>query len=88
MVEAERNLSQEQVDRTLRWGIIFSILWLMGIGSLIAVISGLKARRLILDSNGAIAGMGKVWWCLIVGSLGIAFWLPLIIAGVLNTLSS
>ncbi|MBM4328027.1 MAG: hypothetical protein FJ118_12795 [Deltaproteobacteria bacterium] len=87
MVDAESGHIQEEVARVLRRGIIFSILWLFGIGSLIAVMSGLKARRLILDSNGAVGGMGQVWWRLIVGGLGVAFWLPILVVGVINNLS-
>jgi len=87
MVEAERNHTQKEVNSILRRGIIFSILWLAGIGSIIAVMSGLKARRLILNSNDTVVGMGRVWWCLVVGSLGIAFWLPIVAVGLINNLS-
>src|SRR4051812_48842903 len=35
---------QNEVNAMLRRGIIFSIFWLMGVGSLIAVIQGIKAH--------------------------------------------
>lgn len=79
-------MNQDQIDRTLKWGIVFSIVWLMGLGSLFAVLSGLKARKAINASGGALVGTGKVWWCLIVGGLGIAFWLALFVAVVLPLL--
>ena len=71
---------QSRIDSTLRWGIVFSILWLMGIGSAIAVINGLRARGAILRSRGALTGMGRVWWCLIVGGIGLLVWAPILIA--------
>ena len=58
----------------LRRGIIFSIFWLMGVGSLIAVIQAIKARKIIRRSNGEIRGSGKVMWCFIVGGAGLLFW--------------
>lgn len=77
---------QAQVNGLLRRGLVFSILWLMGIGSVIAVVSGLKAKRLIEESGGTVTGIGKVWWCLIVGGLGIAIWGVVIIVGIYNNL--
>jgi len=58
----------------LRRAIIFSIFWLMGVGSLIAVIQAMKARKIIRRSNGEIRGSGKVMWCFIVGGAGLLFW--------------
>ena len=58
----------------LRRGVIFSIFWLMGVGSLIAIIQAMKARKIIRQSSGEIRGSGKVWWCLIVGGMGLLFW--------------
>jgi hypothetical protein len=58
----------------------------MGIGSVIAVVAGLKARRLIRKSGGALAGMGRVWWCLVVGVLGILLWIPVMVIGIANNL--
>ena len=65
---------QSQVDAMLRRGVIYSIVWLMGIGSLIAVIQAFRARKIIQQSNGQIRGSGKVVWCLVVGGLGLLFW--------------
>jgi hypothetical protein len=65
---------QHQVDAMLRRGIVFSIFWLMGVGSLIAIIQAMKARRIIRQSNGTIRGSGKVMWCFIVGGVGLVFW--------------
>jgi hypothetical protein len=65
---------QPRIDALLRKGIVFSIVWLAGIGSLISIVLGLKAKRLITESGGIATGMGRVWWCLILRGLGIAIW--------------
>lgn len=72
------------VDELLKKGVWFSIFWLLGFGSFVAIKNGLKARKIINDSNGAIQSDGRVWWCLIVGGLGISFWLFVLIMAFLN----
>jgi len=72
------------VDDLLKKGVWFSIFWLLGIGSFIAVKNGLKARKIINDSNGEIAPDNRVWWCLIVGGLGLSFWLFVLIMALIN----
>lgn len=77
-------MDQVHIDRMLKWGIVFSILWLAGLGSIFAFMSGLKARKAINASNGTMVGTGRAWWCIAVGALGFAFWLPIILIGVYN----
>lgn len=79
-------MNQSQLDNTLKWGIIFSLFWLAGVGSLVAVILGLKAHKTIAASNGKLVGSGRVSWCLIVGGLGLALWVPIVVIGVVNQL--
>lgn len=79
-------MNQSQLDSILKWGIIFSIFWLAGVGSLVAVILGLKAKKAIAASNGLLVGSGRVRWCLIVGGLGLALWVPIVVVGVVNQL--
>lgn len=76
--------TQDKVDSMLKWGIIFSIIWLAGIGSLISFIIGYKAGNAIKGSNHELVGSGRAWWCLIVGRLGILFWFPIIFIAVRN----
>jgi len=78
------NETQRDVDRLLQRGVIFSLVWLMGIGSVVAFFSGLRAKRLIEQSDGTVKGMGRVWWCLIVGGLGAAIWVPLLVIAIVN----
>jgi hypothetical protein len=69
--EARRLEQQVRVSRMLSDGFMFSIVWLGGIGSLIALIKGLRAMKLIRQSNGQITGTNMAWWCIIVGAAGV-----------------
>jgi hypothetical protein len=62
---------QRKVRLLLRIGIFFSIFWIAGIGSMISIVLGLKARNIIKRANMNINGMGGVYWCLIIGGLGL-----------------
>ncbi len=78
--EIPKNLElQIKVSKLLSRGFVFSIVWLGGIGSLIAFISGLKARKISNRSKGEIGGIKLAWWCIIVGALGMIFLPPIII---------
>lgn len=59
-------------------GFIFSLVWLSGIGSLIALIIGLRALRIIRRSNGQLTGVNMAWWCIIAGAAGVII-LPLLL---------
>lgn len=69
---------QIKVSKILSIGFIFSIVTLAGIGSLIAFIFGIRARKIINQSNGEITGLKMAWWCIIVGALGMII-LPLVV---------
>lgn len=68
--EARRLEQQVRVSKMLADGFMFSIVWLAGIGSLIALIKGLHAMRIIQHSNGELTGKWMAWWCIIVGGIG------------------
>ncbi len=52
-------------------GFILSIVPMIGIGSLTALIIGLKAKSVIQQSNSEIAGIKMAWWCIIAGGVGV-----------------
>ena len=72
---------QMRVSRMLGFGFAMSLAWCGGIGSLIALINGLRARRLIRESADRIAGMKMSLWCIVSGAVGVVvappfwFWL-------------
>jgi hypothetical protein len=71
-------LKQYRLDSMLQFGIICSIVWMIGIGSLYAFLCGLRARSIIKASGGQLVGMGRAKWCIIVGGIGMAVWLPVL----------
>src|SRR5262245_62517114 len=87
MADIDRVEAQRRIDAVLRRGIVFSLVWLAGIGSLIAILSGLKAKRLMARLGPEASGTGRVWWCLIVGGVGLLIWGPIIIMAVSNNLA-
>lgn len=58
------------MSKMLANGFIFTIVWLGGFGSLIALTTGLRAMKIIQQSNGALTGKVLAWWCITVGGLG------------------
>ena len=62
---------QIRISKLLSLGFSFSIVWLAGVGSLIAFILGLKARKIINQSDGEISGLKMAWWCIIAGGIGM-----------------
>ena len=78
--ETTREEVQRKVKSLLRIGIFFSVFWLAGIGSIISIVLGLKAKNIIKRANMNINGMGGVYWCLIVGGLGLVILLLIFIA--------
>lgn len=71
----------------LQFGIICSIVWMMGIGSLYALLCGLRAKSIIKASGGQLVGTKRANWCIIVGGIGIAAWLPIFVAIVIRRYS-
>jgi uncharacterized membrane protein YkgB len=68
---------QVRVSKMLGFGFACSIVSISGIGSLIAVVIGIRVRRIIKESSGAISGMRMAWWCIIVGTLSFLITFPL-----------
>jgi hypothetical protein len=61
---------QVRVSKMLGVGFACSILGVGGIASLVAFIIGLRARKIIKQNDGQIAGIKMAWWCIIAGALG------------------
>jgi hypothetical protein len=70
VIEKPREDVERKVRSLLRVGIFFSIFWIAGIGSIISIVLGLKAKKIIKQEDMNTTGMGGVYWCIIVGSFG------------------
>jgi hypothetical protein len=79
-------MNQDEIDRALKWGFFFSIMWLGGVGSFFAVRAGRKALKAIDESRGTLEGVERAKWCLYVGWVRIGIWVPLIAIGIVNNL--
>ena len=66
---------------------VLSITGFFGIGSLIALILGWKAARIIQASQGRISGGVMAGWCILAGALGTLVFPPLTIAAILKGLN-
>ena len=77
---------QVKVSKMLGLGFVLSITGIAGIGSLIALILGWKAMRIIKASQGRLTGAFMAWWCICAGALGTLILPPLLIAMVLRQL--
>lgn len=69
----EKALLEEQIrlTKSLTTGFAFSIVWMAGIGSMIALVIGIKALIQISRSENKLSGSGLAWWCIIVGGIGV-----------------
>ena len=76
---------QIRVSKILCLGFVFTIMSLGGLGSLVALILGLKARKIINQSHGEIVGIRMAWWCILIGALGTIILPLLIIPYVINS---
>jgi hypothetical protein len=79
---------QMRVSRMLGFGFALSLAWLGGVGSLIAFFTGLRARRLIREGGGALAGERMAVWCVVAGAAGalagVPFWVWLLLQAAKN----
>lgn len=79
---------QMRVSRMLGFGLALTFAWTGGICSLIALVIGLRARRLIREGGGRLAGMRMALWCIVAGAAGVpaglAFWVWLFMQAAKN----
>ena len=75
---------QVKVSKMLGMAFVLSITGIAGIGSLVALILGWKAKRIIQASQGRISGRLLAWWCILAGAAGTLI-LPPLIALIIRT---
>ena len=62
---------QVQLCKTLGVAFALSILHLSGLGSLIALVLGLRVLRVIKHRQGRVGSLLLAWWCIIAGAFGL-----------------
>ena len=60
---------QIKISKMLSYGFIFSIIPAAGIFSIVSLVIGIKARRMIRRSEVELSGIVLAWWCIIAGSV-------------------
>lgn len=60
----------------LAMGFVLSFHGVSGLGSLTALLIGVKALITITRSSADLAGKWMAWWCIIVGGIGVIGVLP------------
>jgi hypothetical protein len=60
---------QIKLSKMLSYGFVFTLLPTLGILSLFSVIIGVKARRMIKQSEVSLSGIVLAWWCIVVGAI-------------------
>lgn len=70
---------QTEVNRLVNRGIVLGLVWIMGIGSVIALISGFQAKKLIRTSENILTGKKKANQSILIGIIGLLVWVVVII---------
>jgi len=76
---------QVKVSKMLGLAFALSITGVGGIGSLVAVILGWRALRIIKTASGRISGRRMAWWCILAGTLGTLTITPVTVAYILRS---
>jgi hypothetical protein len=84
--QAEIDETQRYVNRLLSRAVIFSIIWVFGIGSFYSVYQAARAHRIIRESKGTIRGLTSVWWCYINGGFGVVLFTGVLLVMIYNAL--
>ncbi len=66
--------AQTEINRLVNRGIVLGLVWIMGIGSVIALISGFQAKKLIRSSENVLTGNKKANQSILIGILGLLVW--------------
>jgi len=61
---------QVRLSKMLAMGFALSLVGVGGLGSLAALVIGLKALTVINRSPVELVGKWMAWWCIIIGALG------------------
>ena len=80
---------QIKISKMLSYGFVFTIMPSIGMLSILSLIIGVKARRMIKQSESRLSGIVLAWWCIIVGGINtLAFIVYVVLNWVGNPWSS
>jgi hypothetical protein len=80
----DQRAQQSEVNALLARALVFSFIWLPGLGSLYSIILARQAHRIIKAPNGRLDGMVRVWWCYLFGGFCIILMLSVVVTVSLN----
>lgn len=66
--------AQTEFNRLTNRGVILGYVWIMGVGSVISLISAYQAKKLFYNSGYQIEGKSKITKCNIIGIAGLLIW--------------
>lgn len=66
--------TQVRIARMLGMGFTFTVVTFGGLGSVVAIVLGARALKIISREREALAGRGLAVWCVAVGALEVLFY--------------
>ncbi len=70
----DKELLQKEFNRLTSRGIILGLAWILGAGSVIALISAQQANKIYIESGSALEGKDKIRKCIVIGVGGLLIW--------------
>ncbi len=72
--KTDRQSVQTEFTRIVNRGIILGFVWILGVGSVIALISGFQAKKISREAGFELEGKDKITKCFLVGIGGFLLW--------------
>lgn len=70
----DKETVQREFDRLTNRGIILGCVWILGVGSVISLISAYQANKLLNSSGFILEGKNKIRQCTYIGIAGLFIW--------------
>jgi uncharacterized membrane protein len=87
-INANQSIYDKQIYRLARISFVLSVIWLGGVGSLIAIILARRALRLMKKYDTKVVGGWLAKFGYIAGWIGLCWWGGIIVLVILNILKS
>jgi hypothetical protein len=74
--------TEKEIQRVNKRGLVFGITWIMGIGSVIAIISAVQSYRLLYHISGNNSNRKyrkEIIRNCVIGIIGLSVWIPIAI---------